>query len=239
MKTLLVVPCYYESGRLPKFLPRLCEGVEHSGLPIEIQLVDDGSSEEEQSFLSALGQKMRSRYPFVNEPLLIGKNSGKGGAVRAGWNLGGEDADTLAFVDADGAASAEETVRFIGLINQSKELNRVFIATRDSKAGRNLRRKWSRKLVARIFNFLIRQRYDIQVSDTQCGLKAVPKEFFQAVKRELVQEGYAFDLELLLAAKRSGLEIETIPIDWTEIPGSTTNLKHALRFMKQILFREI
>ncbi len=238
MKTLLVIPCYYESERLPQFLSQLCERVEQSGLSIEIQLVDDGSSKEEQSILSSLGQKMRSRYSFVREPLLMEKNSGKGGAVRAGWNHGGES-DLLAFVDADGAAPSEETVRFINLAHQAKELNQIFIATRDSKAGRDLKRKYSRKIVARIFNCLIRIRYEIQVSDTQCGLKAIPAKFYQSARGTLKQEGYAFDLELLLAAKTRGLEIVTIPIDWTEIPGSSTNLKHAFRFMKQILFRSI
>lgn len=238
MKTLLAIPCYYESKRLPKFLPRLCKLVADSSLSIEIQLVDDGSSEEEQSSLSAFGQEMRSRYPFLREPLLLEKNRGKGGAVRSGWDLGG-NADLLAFVDADGAASAEETIRFIGLINQTRERSHIFIATRDPKAGRDLKRKWSRKIVAKIFNQLIRLRYGIAVSDTQCGLKAIPAVFFQATKADMVQDGYAFDLELLLVAMRNGLKAEAIPINWTEIPGSSTNFKHAIAFMKQILFHEI
>ena len=238
MKTLLVIPCYYEGKRLPKFLPRLCELVDASDLSIEIQLVDDGSSKDEQSALSALNQEMRSRYSFLRSPLLLKKNLGKGGAVRAGWGLE-EGAEILAFVDADGAASAEETIRFIKFIHQTNDPSQLYIATRDSKAGRDLNRKWSRKIVAKIFNILIRFRYAIQVSDTQCGLKAIPKEFFQAVGQELIQDGYAFDLELLLAAKRNGLTVVTTPIDWTEIPGSSTNLKHAIAFMKQILLRSI
>ncbi len=238
MKTLLVIPCYYESKRLPRFLLKLCELVEGSDLSIEIQLVDDGSSQNEQKALTDLSNQLKPQYSFLNEPLLLAENLGKGGAVRAGWRKG-TDTKTLAFVDADGAASAGETIRFLGIIEESAEQNQVFIASRDSKAGRDLQRKWSRKVVAMIFNRLIRIRYDIQVSDTQCGLKAIPKEFFLSTKEDLVQDGYAFDLELLLTAKRHGLEVTSIPIDWTEIPGSSTNLKHALTFIKQILFRTI
>jgi hypothetical protein len=238
MKALLVIPCYYESKRLPRFLLKLCELVESSDLSIEIQLVDDGSSQKEQKALFDLSQKLKPQYSFLMEPLLLAENLGKGGAVRAGWRKGA-DASTLAFVDADGAASAEETIRFLGIIEASEAQNRVFIATRDSKAGRDLKRKWSRKIVAKVFNRLIRIRYDIQVSDTQCGLKAIPGEFFRSTKDKMVQDGYAFDLEILLTAKRHGLELASIPIDWTEIPGSSTNLRHAWTFMKQILFRKI
>ncbi len=174
MKALLVITCFYESKRLPRFLIKLCELVESSDLSIEIQLVDDGSSQKEQKALFDLSQKLKPQYSFLREPLLLAENLGKGGAVRAGWRKRA-DASTLAFVDADGAASAEETIRFLGIIEASEAQNRVFIATRDSKAGRDLKRKWSRKIVAKVFNRLIRIRYDIQVSDTQCGLKAIPE----------------------------------------------------------------
>ena len=238
MNALLVIPCYYESKRLPRFLLKLCELVECSNFSIAIQLVDDGSSQDEQKALSDLSQKLNPQYPFLREPLLLEKNLGKGGAVRTAWRKGG-NANILAFVDADGAASAEETIRFLGIIEESATQNGVFIASRDSGAGRDLQRKFSRKIVAKIFNQLIRIRYNIHLSDTQCGLKAIPKEFFQSAKGNMVQDGYAFDLEILLTAKRHGLEVASIPIDWTEVPGSSTNLWHAWTFMKQILFRKI
>lgn len=238
MKTLLVIPCYYESKRLPGFLPRLCELLSESDLAVEVLLVDDGSSKQEQEELSSLHQDLKEKYSFLRSPLLLEANVGKGGAVRAGWDSG-KDVETLAFVDADGAAPAEETVRFLNQIQQNSDSKRMLIATREPGAGRRLERKFSRKVVAWLFNRLIRLRYDIQVPDTQCGLKAVPTAFFNANRDRLVQAGYAFDLELILAAMKHGLSIETLPIDWKEIPGSSTNAKHALAFVKQILFRKI
>ena len=90
MNALLVIPCYYESKRLPRFLLKLCELVELSNLSIAIQLVDDGSSQDEQKALSNLSQKLNPQYSFLREPLLLEKNLGKGGAVRAGWRKGGD-----------------------------------------------------------------------------------------------------------------------------------------------------
>lgn len=238
MKTLLVIPCYCESKRLPRFLPKLCQSIAKTTLPIEVQLVDDGSPPKEQLALSELAKSLQETFPFLRKPLLLPGNLGKGGAVRAGWNEGLEF-ELLAFVDADGAVPAEETIRFLEIVELSNSPRKIHIAARDPRSDRTLHRTWSRKVVAKLFNTLIHLRYGIRVSDTQCGLKAIPRAFFQTVQSQLKEDGYAFDLELILAAKRKGLDIETVPIDWDEIPGSSTNAKHALVFLKQILFRSL
>lgn len=238
MKTLLVIPCYCEQKRLPKFLPELCQRIDASGSEIDIQLVDDGSPEEEQAALKGIAFDARMRFPFVHPPRLLPQNLGKGGAIRAAWDKA-DGYDILAFVDADGAASAKETVRFLKTVGSDGNAKRIHIAIRQAKGNRNLQRTLSRKMIAKGFNTLINKRYDIQVTDTQCGLKALPRAFYQNTRDTLRQNGYAFDLELLLAAKNQGLEISTLPIDWREIPGSTTNMRHALAFLLQILFRKI
>ncbi len=230
MKTLLVIPCYCERKRLPAFLPGLCEAIGESNEAIDVLLVDDGSPEPEQAALVEIAREHQAEYEFVKPPLILAQNQGKGGAVRSGWDTGA-DYNQLAFVDADGAVSASETIRVL----KGSHSDAMTIAIRDSTASRALDRDWSRQFVSRVFNWVIRFRYDIQVVDTQCGLKIIPGEFYRSARSEFKQCGYAFDLELLLVAKRSNVHIRTIPIDWKEIPGSTTNWKSALRFLKQIL----
>ena len=112
MSTLLVIPCFNESLRLPRFLPELCELLKSSNAEAEVQLVDDGSTSEEQRALKDFARLLMPAYPFVREPILLDRNLGKGGAIRAGWD-GSTEFDFLAFADADGAAPASETVRFL------------------------------------------------------------------------------------------------------------------------------
>lgn len=231
---LLVVPCYKERLRLPKFLPDLSQAVQQSNLPVRIQVVDDGSPEDEAAFLKGYVEEQRSQYDVLNEPLLLEENQGKGGAIRSGWDTG-HTFKTLAFVDADGAVSASE----VGRVLKDIESDRVYLAVRDRKHSHSLDRKLTRKAAAKLFNTLIRLRYDIDVSDTQCGFKIIPGDFYRSVRSRLKQSSYAFDLELILAAKNAGYPIETIPVDWTEIPGSSTNLKEAITFLKQLLRRSV
>ena len=54
MSTLLVIPCFNESLRLPRFLPELCELLKASKAEAEVQLVDDGSTPEEKKALKDL-----------------------------------------------------------------------------------------------------------------------------------------------------------------------------------------
>ena len=238
MKVSILIPCFNESERLPRFLPELCEGLKAGAADVAVQLVDDGSSPEEQGALRDFAQLVRSEYAFVREPIFLEQNLGKGGAIRVGWSVS-SDFDYLAFVDADGAAPANETVRFMETLAVLDREPTLLIATREPGAGRELERTYSRRIVAKFFNTLLRIFYGIQIKDTQCGLKAIPATFFDKLRNRLHQNGYGFDLELISNAMKEGLELQTVPIDWKEIPGSKTRIGPALAFALQIVFKRI
>ena len=238
MSTLLVIPCFNESLRLPCFLPELCQLLKASNAEAEVQLVDDGSTSEEQRALKDFVRSLMSAYPFVREPILLDRNVGKGGAIRAGWDAS-NDFDFLAFVDADGAAPASETMRFLERLDALENKSSLLIAIREPGAGREIQRVLSRKIVAKAFNTLLKIFYGIRIRDTQCGLKAVPAAFFSKIRNQLRQNGYGFDLELIANAKTEELAVETMPIDWKEIPGSKARIGPAIAFALQIVFRRI
>ena len=208
MSTLLVIPCFNESLRLPCFLPKLCELLKASKAEAEVQLVDDGSTSEEQRALKDFVRSLMPAYPFVREPILLDRNLGKGGAIRAGWDAS-NDFDFLAFVDADGAAPASETMRFLKRLDAMENKSSLLIAMREQGAGREIQRVLPRKIVAKAFNTLLKIFYGIRIRDTQCGLKAVPAAFFSKLRNQLRQNGYGFDLELITNANKEGLAVET------------------------------
>ena len=238
MSTLLVIPCFNECLRLPRYLPELCELLKASKAEAEVQLVDDGSTKEEQRALVDFAFSLMPTYPFVREPIILDRNLGTVGAIRAGWDAS-TGFDFLAFVDADGAAPASETVRFLERLDVLENKSSLLIAMREPGAGREIQRALSRKFVAKAFNTLLKIFYRIRIRDTQCGLKAVPAAFFSKLRNQLCQNGYGFDLELNASAKKEGLVLETMPIDWKEIPGSKTRIGPAIAFALQIVFRRI
>ncbi|MEI9895599.1 MAG: hypothetical protein WDN28_17340 [Chthoniobacter sp.] len=64
----------------------------------------------------------------------------------------------------------------------------------------------------------------VDLRDTQCGFKA----FRQAACREIfarqVWEGFAFDVEVLLLAKRLGYVVEDLPVEWINSPESKVEI---------------
>jgi hypothetical protein len=65
------------------------------------------------------------------------------------------------------------------------------------------------------------QRVLPQLTDTQCGFKFFPGDVARAVARQLRIDGFAFDVEMLRATARLGVEITEVPVIWSDKEGST------------------
>ena len=217
--TLLVIPSYRDGARLAEFLPRLCtELARQPG--VQVQVVDDGSPAAEQMWLASEIDRLRREHLFLQPLLPLGRNRGKGHAIRAGWATAPQ-ARWLAFVDADGASPAGEVVALLERARRANEAA-LFIAVRTEQAGKPVERFWHRRLGSRVFNAWVRFCLKLTLPDTQCGLKVVPASLFTGTTWR--EDGFAFDLELLLRARAVGLPVVSQPITWTERPGSSVGL---------------
>jgi dolichyl-phosphate beta-glucosyltransferase len=72
-----------------------------------------------------------------------------------------------------------------------------------------------------VFNRIVRVVTGIQARDTQCGFKA----FRGPVARQLFGlarcDRFAFDVEILLLARRLEHSVIELPVDWTAVEGSS------------------
>ena len=215
--TLLVIPTCRDGARLAAFLPKLCAQIAFSFDDVLVQVVDDGSPQGEQLWLAAEIDRLRRAYAFLQPLISLPLNQGKGHAIRVGWTAQ-LAMRWLAFVDADGAAPAEEVVAF--LENARKVVQpAVVIAVRTTVPGKTVQRFWHRRLGSRVFNVWVRFCLGLELPDTQCGLKLVPVAFF--AENHWRENGFAFDLELLVRARAVGLPVITQPISWNEHAGSS------------------
>lgn len=236
MKTLLAIPCYRESRRLPEFLADLCTAFS-SADEVAIQVVDDGSGAEEARALNAAVEALRGTCRHLLPMLALPQNLGKGGAVHAAWRAAGRAADWLAFVDADGSCSAAETRRLLqlarhqpgslasfGIFPAADARPAALIASRVKMLGRHVDRQLKRHLIGRVYATLVSQLLHIPVYDSQCGLKVIPRVAFDAVEPGLQVQGFAFDIELIAALLDHGSPVVEVPIDWHEVPGGKVRL---------------
>ena len=237
MSTLLTVPCFRESERLPAFLPELCREMMRLGT-VEILVVDDGSGAAETAATRTLVEQLRPNHPCLRPLLELPENLGKGGAVYAGWAHASSDADWLGFVDADGSCSPAETARLIRLAQASSPTPSApaLFASRVKMLGRHVERQFKRHLIGRIYATLVSELLGIPVYDSQCGLKLVPRPAYTAVADHLSIHGFAFDVDLLTALLDHGTPVHEVPIDWVEVPGGKVRLiRDSLRMLRDIL----
>lgn len=234
MPCLLVIPAFREGDRLPPFLRELVAELERTGLACEVLVVDDGSGAGEQRRLDECVTSLRFRCPRLLAPLLLPRNRGKGGAVRAGW----EQLTThewVGFVDADGAIPVAEVCRLLRLALDSPGLSALF-ASRVKMLGKSIERSELRHFLGRIFAFLVGVSIWPNVYDSQCGLKLIRSSVYRRIAPWLQEEGFCFDVELLAALLAAGAEIIEVPIDWQHQPGSKLSLlRESYRMFRGVL----
>ena len=218
---------------MPDFLQELCKTAEASQLPIKILTVDDGSGPEEAELMFSLVQRLQEKFNLLLDALILEQNQGKGGAIYSGWN----EADPqmykwIAFVDADGAISPEETLNFLSQTKSgNKEQRTCLWSVRVTGEGKEVNRTKVRQALGNIFRSIVKFTFNLPVRDTQCGLKCLPTKAYQKIQNKLMEKRFVFDVELAAHLTRQGYKLKEIPVNWHESPGSTINIKSAFKML--------
>jgi dolichyl-phosphate beta-glucosyltransferase len=188
---LIVVPCYNEARRLDG--ERFLELSRAPGL--RLLFVDDGSTDETGAIVTALAARSEGRI----ELLTLGRNAGKGEAVRRGLEHAAQadqGAALVGFADSDLATPPEELLRLVDRARESGAA--VVMASRVALAGTDIDRKAARHYLGRAFatvaSLVLRARF----YDTQCGAKLFKSsDLFRAAIAEPFHSRWIFDVELL------------------------------------------
>jgi dolichyl-phosphate beta-glucosyltransferase len=196
---------------LPRYLDEVVGFREARGKPYEVVVVDDGSTDGTAAVVRALA----ARHPTVRL-LPLGRNRGKGAAVRAGM-LAAMGSARL-FTDADGATPIGELTRLEPALATGADLaigSRVLVDPAVS-----VRTRPHRVAAGRVFNWLVARLGVRGVADSQCGFKLFTAEAADALFGSLRTAGFAFDVELLLRAQARGYRIVEVPVNWADQEGS-------------------
>lgn len=198
----LVVPCFNEAHRLGLTFDGARAVAACAPELVEVLVVDDGSSDGTAALARGLGEGLPLRV--IERP-----HRGKGAAVAAGVL---EARGELVFMaDADWSMPPEQIQRFTEAMRAGAE---VAIGSRELDTSRRFEEPLRRHLVGRAFNGLVRGALLPGLNDTQCGFKMFRREAGRALFASLNTPGWAFDVEILVRARQSGLHITEIPIDW-------------------------
>jgi glycosyltransferase involved in cell wall biosynthesis len=198
-----VIPAFNEEGRLPATLDDVLAYLQHTAWAWEVRIVDDGSVDGTAS----VGQRYHAIEPRVvlqREP-----HRGKGAAVKAG--LLSATGDYRFICDADLSMPIRELERFLPPVLVDAD---VAIATREGNGARRIGEPLRRHVVGRVFNLLVQRLLLPGLRDTQCGFKMFTARAVEQVFPLVSVAGWSFDIEALYIARRAGLRIAEVPIEW-------------------------
>ena len=199
----IIIPAFNEEARIGPTLDAIVEYLDAQPYSWEVMVVDDGSSDATSEGVAerarALGGVSLQRIP----------HRGKGWAVRHGM-LASSGAYRL-MCDADLAMPVELIASFIERMEDGYD---AVIGSRQAPGARRYNEPLMRHVRGRVFNMLVRLAVVGGYADTQCGFKCFRAEQAETLFRLQKTRGLAFDVELLYLARKQGLKVVEIPIDW-------------------------
>jgi len=178
----------------------------------EIILVDDGSTND--CFKQA--KKIKSKKLKV-----VGykTNKGKGNALKYGYNF--VNGDYVTFIDADLDLHPDQIKGFFDYLDGADAV----IGSKRHKLSR-VHYPGYRRVLSWFYQKFIFLLFGLNLRDTQSGIKLFKKELLDIVLPKVLVKKYAFDLELLVNAKKEGFKVNEAPIKLDyKFSGTGINLK--------------
>ena len=68
--------------------------------------------------------------------------------------------------------------------------------------------------MGRVFNAVVRRLASVGLADTQCGFKCFRAAAAEKLFARVTLDGFSYDVEVLHLARRSGMTVAEIGVDW-------------------------
>jgi glycosyltransferase involved in cell wall biosynthesis len=209
----VVLPAYDEQRRLPALiaglerdLPEACAA---AGVSLaEILLVDDGSTDgTADAFTRA------AAATGIARAIRLTRNRGKGAAVRAG--VLEAQGDLVLVTDVDLSTPLAELPRLVAALDAGTAA--MAIGSRAGDAARvTVHQPIHRETMGKLFNMMLRALTRLPYRDTQCGFKLLDRRRTRPLFQAQRVDGFAFDAEICVNARRLGLPIAEVAVEWAD-----------------------
>jgi glycosyltransferase involved in cell wall biosynthesis len=211
----VVIPVYNEEQDLEPSVSRLrqflLENVEYDW---RIVIGDNASIDRTLEIAKELAARYPGQVTYVHLD-----QKGRGRALRKAWTE--SDADIVSYMDVDLSTDLGAFPPLIdSLIDSEYD---VAIGSR-LKRGSQVQRGLKREVISRIYNAMIKLMFWNQVSDAQCGFKAVTRRAVRDIVPLIKDQAWFFDSELLLLAERMGYRVFEVPVKWADDPDSRVRI---------------
>ena len=229
----LIVPVYNGADRLPASLAELRAYLGAQSYAWELILVDDNSGPETRAILEAFTRSMPAVVLLRNE-----ENRGKGYAVTRGMRAA--VGKYRVFTDADLAYPATEVGKILADLEGGADVAiacRVLAESRYLMSPSFFSYLYTRHVMSRVFNAMVRWTLIPRVLDTQAGLKGFTAHAAEIVFPRVTIPRFGFDVEALFIAKKHALSLAQTAVffRYDEEPTTVRFVEDAIRMIRDLL----
>ena len=228
-KLSVIIPAYNKGHSIFSVIDQQIKQLKLTAYDFEIIVVNDGSTDNtlEKAVKAKAFNGNSDKIKIFHYPT----NWGKGFALSYGfWKSTG---NLVAFCDADLDLPAINLR--VALAHMDQANSDIVIGSKrhpDSKVNY----PFVRRFMSFWYQVFIRLLFNLNVRDTQCGLKIFKREILEVIIPKLVVKAFAFDLELLVVAKKYGFSnIVESPIELDYKFNSTISLRTAKGIIQDTL----
>lgn len=223
----IVIPAREEEVRLPPSIAAL-----KAAFPTEpwefLVVIEPGRDRTAEAARAAIAGDPRFRV--IDNPVA----RGKGFAVKTGMLAA--KGEVVFFMDADLSVPLRCVGEFLDAMEREPGAD-VFIGSRRHPLSiLPVRQPALREASGRAFNKLLRLCGVTRLADTQCGFKAFRRPCVEPIFSRVVQDGFGFDVEVVVLAERLGFGLWELPVEWSDVRGSKVRtLDGAKAFLEAVL----
>ena len=226
----IVIPAKNERGNIENAVKRTLP----FGLTQEFIFIDGHSSDNTYEEMV----RVKDAYPEKNIKVLHQTGTGKGNAVREGFDTA--SGDILMILDADLTMPPEDLGKFYRALQQGRGefINGCRLVYPMDKEAMRFLNYVANKFFSKFFTYLLGQR----LKDTLCGTKVLFKRDYEAIKenRHYFGDFDPFgDFDLLFGAAKLNLRMSEIIIRYRDREYGSTQIsrfKHGWLLVKMSLF---
>lgn len=221
----VLIPAFNEEHRLPATLAALAQFLHGWGIDYRVIVMDDGSRDG----TAKISQRYGPRFSTIS----LARQQGKGAAIRQGMLAA--TGKIVAFTDADLPYDLEALKTACDWVRNG-ECEVVFGARDLTESRHEARRRLSRIVASAVFREVVKRVVSREVTDTQCGLKIFSRSAALAIFSRTTIDGFAFDAEVVLLARRLQLSVRRVPVTLINEYSSTLSLsRHAGKMLRDVI----
>ncbi len=210
----IIIPAYNEGKELVKNISSIIESIDKVTNNFELIIVDDGSTDNTKEESKKLNDK---RIKFLSYEI----NKGKGAALKYGFEYA--KGKYVSFMDADldiNPSSLKNFFHYMDFYDAD-----IIIGSKRHPESK-VHYPWFRRFLSWGYQVLIFLLFKLNIRDTQSGLKLLKYDVAKDLMKKVTVKKYAFDLELLINAKKKGYRVVEAPIVLEyKFSGTGINLK--------------